>query len=383
MKVLYDYQAFTIQRYGGVSNCFAQLIKNLPSFVEYEVGVCESDNAHLKDSHITNVPEMKDYYDTFLSKKEFRFQSQLYAIYSRLFPHMTSVGRNRLCSISALKNGNYDVFHPTFFKPYFLKYLPEDKPFVLTVHDMIPELFFKKNDQQALNKIRLCKKAAHIVAVSENTKRDLIQMLHIPDNKITVIYHGAPSESYNLSSSPIVLGRYLLYVGCRDNYKSFILMLKALLPVLRRHHDIKILCTGPEFTLDERSVIKSFGIVDRVVHKSVNNSELMNLYAHAICFIYPSQYEGFGIPILESYAAHCPVMLNHASCFPEIAEDAAIYFNLDDSSSDLEMVMESFLLMEMKQKEELIERQLQRLKEFSWKKSAEQLADVYSKVVNK
>ena len=82
MRVLYDYQAFTMQRYGGVSNCFAQLIKNMPCNVECEVSVCECDNVHLRDSHITDVPLMKDYYDTFISNKRFRYQSHLYAIYS-------------------------------------------------------------------------------------------------------------------------------------------------------------------------------------------------------------------------------------------------------------------------------------------------------------
>ena len=105
--------------------------------------------------------------------------------------------------------------------------------------------------------------------------------------------------------------------------------------------------------------------------------ELQNLYAHALCFIYPSVYEGFGIPILEAYSANCPVLLNYASCFPEIAQDAALYFHLDDNSSDLDVIMESFLQMSEYEREVLLNKQRQRLEYFSWQKSARELANIY------
>ena len=382
MKVLYDHQAFDMQRYGGVSNCFVQLISNFPQGVAYDISLLECDNYHLRDSGLINIPPKSFPPEKFLLNRHFLGQGILYGWYSKVFPSKTSDGRNRLYSIEKLKRGDFDVFHPTFFDPYFLPYL-NGKPFVLTVHDMIPELFpSSSNDSQVKVKPLLCQKAAHIVAVSERTKQDLVRLLHVPEEKISVIYHGAPNYDDCTSLMPILDGQYILYVGQRrDSYKNFLPMLKSLVPVLQHHQAIKVVCTGPDFTKAERLFMKDAGICNKVIHRYVNDQELQNLYAHALCFIYPSVYEGFGIPILEAYRANCPVLLNEVSCFPEIAQEAAVYFHLNDQSSDLDQVMENFLRMTDRERNLLLERQRERLSCFSWQKSAQKLTDLYKALV--
>jgi len=158
-------------------------------------------------------------------------------------------------------------------------------------------------------------------------------------------------------------------------------MIRALLSVLQHYQDIRVLCTGPSFTKQERAFLEEVGLCDKVLHMHVNDQELQNLYSHALCFIYPSVYEGFGIPILEAYNANCPVLLNYASCFPEIAQDAAIYFHLDDNSSNLDVIMESFLQMSEYEREVLLNKQRQRLAYFSWQKSARELANIYASLL--
>ena len=382
MKVLYDHQAFDMQHYGGVSNCFVQLISNFPQKVAYDISLLECDNYHLRDSGLINIPPKSFPPEKFLLNRHFLGQGILYGWYSKVFPSKTSDGRNRLYSIVKLKRGDFDVFHPTFFDPYFLPYL-NGKPFVLTVHDMIPELFpSSSNDSQVKVKPLLCQKAAHIVAVSERTKQDLVRLLHVPEEKISVIYHGAPNYDDCTSLMPILDGQYILYVGQRrDSYKNFLPMLKSLVPVLQHHQAIKVVCTGPDFTKAERLFMKDAGICNKVIHRYVNDQELQNLYAHALCFIYPSVYEGFGIPILEAYRANCPVLLNEASCFPEIAQEAAVYFHLNGQSSDLDQVMENFLRMTDRERNLLLERQRERLSCFSWQKSALKLTDLYKALV--
>ena len=382
MKVLYDHQAFDMQRYGGVSNCFVQLISNFPQKVAYDISLLECDNYHLRDSGLINIPPKSFPPEKFLLNRHFLGQGILYGWYSKVFPSKTSDGRNRLYSIEKLKRGDFDVFHPTFFDPYFLPYL-NGKPFVLTVHDMIPELFpSSSNDSQVKVKPLLCQKAAHIVAVSERTKQDLVRLLHVPEEKISVIYHGAPNYDDCTSLMPILDGQYILYVGQRrDSYKNFLPMLKSLVPVLQHYQAIKVVCTGPDFTKAERLFMKDAGICNKVIHRYVNDQELQNLYAHALCFIYPSVYEGFGIPILEAYRANCPVLLNEVSCFPEIAQEAAVYFHLNDQSSDLDQVMENFLRMTDRERNLLLERQRERLSCFSWQKSAQKLTDLYKALV--
>ena len=381
MNILYDFQAFYMQRFGGVSNSFVQLMKRLPDDVHYEIAVKESENVHLQESGLKRTNPLGLIEDNFISTNKFKGRGFLYEKYSKLFPMKTSLGRNLLYSIEVLEKGNFDVFHPTFFDSYFLPYL-KGKPFVLTVHDMIPELFWNdKRDMQIKNKPILCHEAAHIIAVSEKTKQNLVELLHVSEEKITVVYHGAPEDIDITDEMPLVNGKYILYVGQRDKYKCFAEMLAALAPVFGHHQELKLVCTGKPFTKKEMSLIDQLDLKDRIVYLHPSDHELMNLYTYAICFIYPSVYEGFGIPILEAYRAHCPVLLNHKSCFPEIASDAAVYFHLDDVQQDLTDIMEQFLNMNENEIEELINRQNNRLKAFSWEASAKKLVEVYQKVM--
>ena len=382
MKVLYDYQIYYLQNYGGVSNAFTQLIKNLPEEIDYELALCDSDNIHLRESRLKDVSPLGLVEDNFISKTNFKGRGFLFRNYTNLFPDRTSLGRNRQCSIDALKRGDFDVFHPTFYEDYFLSYL-NGKPYVLTVHDMISELYGEnfKGDIQKRNKYRLCKNAAHIIAVSDNTKNDLIRLFNVPEEKVTVIYHGAPEKKDYSVLPPIIKDRYFLYVGQRALYKLFNEMLINLIPVMEKHSDVKLVCTGPDFSQEELKMIHTLKVDDKVIHLHPNDKDMFNLYSNALCFIYPSVYEGFGIPILEAYQAGCPVLLNNKSCFPEIAQDAAIYFNLDWQQSNLVEVTEKFLSMSESDREQLIARQNERMRIYSWRESAKKMVDVYSSLL--
>ncbi len=380
MKVLYDYQTFYIQQFGGVSNCFAHLIENLPAHITPEIAVRESDNIHLLRKRL--VEELRPCGCTknnFICQRKFPLKGDLFKVFSSIMPQKTSLGINKQYAIQQLEKGHYDVFHPTFYEMYFLKHL-HGKPFVLTIHDMIPELYFKKSDMQISRKRELVKHAAHIVAVSENTKRDIVNMLQVPEEKITVVYHGAP-EDVAYSETPIFDFRYLLYVGHRGTYKNFMPMVRALQPFMQRHEDLKLVCTEAPFTKEEQKLFQDLELSGRFVHIQASDEQVLTLYRHAQCFIFPSLYEGFGIPILEAYKAGCPVVLNRRSCFPEIAGDAAVYFEMDDSESNLDEQLER-LLSDVGERKALLERQNHRLAQYSWKKAAAQLGNVYEKVKN-
>ena len=378
MRILYDYQIFQWQRVGGISNSFVNLIQNLPSTAEFQIGIKDSDNVHLKESGLVQVRPFSSE-QNFLTNRYFYGKGYLFKWFSAIFPSINSREVNRKYSIDLLKSGQFDVFHPTFFEDYFLPYLNKT-PYVFTIHDMITEKFKTGDILQTNNKKTLVDRASHIIAVSNNTKQDLMDIFNVPESKITVIYHGA-SEIMPSNDFQVGVDNYILFVGQRGGYKNFIPMVKSLLPVLERHQDIKIICTGADFSLQERSLFKENGLQDRVIHKSPSDAELRALYANALCFIFPSLYEGFGIPILEAWKCGCPVILNKKSCFPEIAKDAAVFFTLDNNYSDLDRVMESFLTMPENEKDLLLQRQNKRLQDFSWKKSAEMLLDVYRGVM--
>ncbi len=378
MRILYDYQIFQWQRVGGISNSFINLIQNLPSTAEFQIGIKDSDNVHLKESGLVQVRPFSSE-QNFLTNRYFYGKGYLFRWFSAIFPSINSRVVNRKYSIDLLKSGQFDVFHPTFFEDYFLPYL-NGIPYVFTIHDMITEIFKTEDILQIRNKRVLVDRASHIIAVSNKTKQDLMDIFNVPESKITVIYHGA-SEIMPAKDFQVGVNKYILFVGQRGGYKNFTPMVKSLLPVLERHQDIKIICTGADFSQQERNLFKKNGLKDRIIHKSPSDAELRILYANALCFVFPSLYEGFGIPILEAWKCGCPVILNKKSCFPEIAKDAAVYFTLDDDYSDLDKVMEAFLSMSVNEKELLLQRQNKRLLDFSWKKSAEMLLDVYKGVI--
>lgn len=384
IKVLYGYEAFEMQCFGGVSRCFVELYKHLPTDVSAMFGLVESDNIYMQSLGFESIGSR---YAHFLPHIHFPHKSYLFHCINRIGGVYYGTGygtdENRRRTIQLLQRGDYDVFHPTFFDDYYLPYL-NDKPFVLTIHDMIPELYpqyFKRNDGQIVMKKKLAPLASKIIAVSETTKRDVMRILNVEEDKIDVIYHGVNSVDFNWHETSFFDFPYLLFVGDRGKYKGFDKMCMDLIPILEKYRDLHIVCTGLPFNTQEKEWIER-NAKGRVIHKYVVNSgELSTLYHFAKAFIYPSEYEGFGIPILEAYQSQCPVILNNASCFPEIAGDAALYFQVNGERTDIADVVDGVLSMPYVEREELLERQNQRLLGFSWEKSAEKLAEVYKSVL--
>lgn len=386
MKILFDHQAFVMQTHGGVTRCFAELYKHLPSKCRARFSVLESDNAYLSEMGIGHPVGYS--YQHFIMPFHWPYKGKMFTAYNRLIGRGRDYHRdyklyNKAESIRLLKKGNYDVFHPTFFDDYFLPYLNR-KPFVLTIHDMIPELFpqyFHRDDFQIEKKKILAPLASAVIVVSENTKRDVIKILNVPEEKVHVIYHGC-SFPKTSKSIPLFDKPYLLYVGDRYGYKNFELFAKHIEPVLKRHQELLVVCTGKSFTGEESKNLEHLNLKGRFIHHWIsNNNDFYSLYHNAVCFVYPSAYEGFGIPILEAYQADCPVLLNRASCFPEIAGDAAVYFEITNNHSNLSEQFEKLYTMTKSERELLLERQRNRLKRYSWEKSSMKLAEVYRSVL--
>ena len=360
-KILYDHQMFTFQRFGGVTRYFADLMYNLPQnefMADVPMKYCENH-------YVTETYGNK--YDKLPFPENYRIRRRLYEL------------ANDFISNKAIKNGDYDIFHPTYYNPYFLNALKKrQKPLVLTIHDMTFERFPQEvliYDKTILNKKRLVQEADHIIAVSENTKKDIIDILGIAPSKISVVYHGYKPI---VKPAPQLFDHYILYVGERKGYKNFLTWLMAIHPLFNSDNKLKVVCTGAYFSQAELSTFAEFGIADRIVHISADDTQMASLYRHALCFVYPSLYEGFGIPILEAFANNCPVCLSNASCFPEVAGDAALYFNPNDPNSMhnalKELIESSVLRDELRRKGSL------RGKEFSIERMVEQTCNVYRKL---
>ena len=158
-------------------------------------------------------------------------------------------------------------------------------------------------------------------------------------------------------------------------------MLRSIAHVLFVHKDLKLICTGLQFNNSELQKIEELKLTNQVVHIFCQDLDMLRLYKGAKALIFPSLYEGFGIPILEAYATNCPLIINKKSCFPEIAGNAAVYFNLDKEQDNLGEVLEDFLYWDKIKVKELLGKQQERVKLFTWEKAANKLSKVYQEVL--
>ncbi|MDR0305569.1 MAG: glycosyltransferase family 4 protein [Chitinispirillales bacterium] len=357
MKIFYDNQVFIIQKIGGVSRYFCELIKHSTGLFNYSIGGIFSENIYAHEIGFHKSYPVKE---DFEGKWDLQKQINVEDITTKL----------KDC---------YDVYHPTYYNPMFIDKV--DKPIVLTVYDMIHEFF--PQDLGILNKKTFIEKSTRIIAISECTKNDLLRFYpHINPDKVSVIYLGT---SWNTSidlqsvshfnmlpashSSP-----YILFTGNREKYKNFTNFILGVAPLLLKYN-LYLKCTGRSFTNAENDLLKQQKIFDRTSIQLVNDCELKELYTNALCFVFPSLYEGFGIPILEAFACGCPLVLSNTSCFPEIAADAGVYFD-PNSIEDMRVKIDKVICSETLRKD-LVSKGFERLKKFSWQKCTEQTAKVY------
>lgn len=369
LKILFDHQCFSNQEYGGVSRYYTELIRHLKqnNLAQPELAIKYSNNQYL-DS-LTEVDAR-----LVLSNYQFKGKKLLLDLLNR---------RN---STKIISKRNYDIFHPTYYHPYFLNYLG-NRPFVITVHDMTHELFpdkMSKWDKSSEHKKLLVEKAKRIICVSNNTRNDLIKLLKVEEAKVKVIYHGNSlnyKRDIHFESSLNLPSKYILYVGSRKYYKNFVLMIKALSDLIRDKNSIKLICAGGgKFSVDEIKLFSELKISDKVIQISVNDKILGALYSNSLCFVFPSLYEGFGMPILEAFSCGSPVICSNSSSLPEIAGEAAEYFdpkNLQSIRNAVEIV-----LTDINKREKMISLGFQRLKKFSWNNSAFQTFELYKECLN-
>lgn len=380
MRILYDHKIFELQQYGGVSRYFCEIVSTFPSDIISQISVLYSNNYYLSQKRLVNISPIRNYREEFLKGIEFRGKGRLFNLIKSLnkYKYPDPYRTNQKYTESLLKGKNFDLFHPTLYDPYFLDHL-DNKPFVITIHDMIHELypeFIHKDDLSAFWKKRLVEKASHIIAVSQNTKNDIIRILQVPEEKITVVHHGAPPGRRLAGTGSSK--SYILYVGERHGYKNFLFFVTAVASVLKSYN-LKLVCTGPSFNEIEKRLFRESGIQNNVIHFSPDDIELEKLYSDAAAFVYPSLYEGFGLPILEAFRFECPVLLSRTPVFEEVAGKAALYFNpksIDEISLQLRRI-----ISEKDTRQKLVELGREQIKLFSWTESAQKTLEVYNKVL--
>jgi glycosyltransferase involved in cell wall biosynthesis len=280
-----------------------------------------------------------------------------------------------------------DIVHATYYDPSPL-YTPRAMPRarrVLTVYDMIHERYpqaFPAGDGTAAAKRRAVAEADHVLCISESTRRDLIDMLGVPEAKTSVTYLAAtrPGAGAAPAGPAPVLPPYLLYVGDRRAYKNFCGLVQALglSPALR---ELALVCFGGgPLGAAEWAQIDGAGLArDRVHALQGDDARLAQLYAGARCFVYPSLYEGFGIPPLEAMHCDCAVACSNTSSLPEVVGDAAESFDPHQPEA-IAQALERVALSESR-RQALVAAGRARAAQFSWARCAADTAAVYRRTL--
>jgi glycosyltransferase involved in cell wall biosynthesis len=286
-----------------------------------------------------------------------------------------------------------DLMHFTHFNVpmfYFGK-------FIVTIHDLIltkyptqrattlgPLLYSIKHFSYELVIKMAIKRASRIIAVSEYTKQDIMKHFRVPAEKIKVTHEAVdtPAERQTgLAEKFAVMGIsgvYLLYVGNVYPHKNIEGLLKAFSWLVARNGDLKLVLVGKDdyFFTRVKNLVKSMNLQDKVVFPGyVDDNLLAALYQRATVFVFPSFYEGFGLPPLEAMSYGLPVVSSNSSCLPEVLGEAALYFNPHDTKDIAGKI--SSLLEDKEKAKELVQKGYRRLHVFSWQKMAQATLDLY------
>jgi glycosyltransferase involved in cell wall biosynthesis len=366
IKIAYDYQAFALTPYSGISRYFYEVSKFINESEDCEVNIVAPlyKNQYIKDSPLGMV----------VGRRCDKLQDLL---------GITSV-INRNGSKRWFRENSPDILHETYYNPHNLS-LPNCKT-VLTVYDMIHEKFsngMNASERKVADiKKRSIERADKIICISENTKKDLLEIFNIDPDDVSVVHLGCSlTISDDSMELPIVNVPYLLYVGARGHYKNFKNLLQAFAISDKISNEFKLVCFGgDEFSRSEKMEMNRLNVQENsILHFKGNDQLLANLYSNAIAFVYPSLYEGFGIPPLEAMRLSCPVICSNAASIPEVVGEAGYYFD-PYSSENIISAIESVAFSEEVRKK-LIEQGLQRVTEFSWQKCAQETYSIYRKLI--
>lgn len=365
MKIVYDAQIFATQEFGGISRYFCALASQMANFPDTEARIVAPlyVNGYLKalgnniavGQYVRRLP------------KTGRIIKMLSAA---LFRPVAGMMRP-------------DIVHETYYseRPTCGGKMPR----ALTVYDMIHERCpdsFTANDPMTRIKACAVQRADHIFCISENTRRDLLEIHQLPEDRVTVTYLGydALPQSALAATDLVGVAPYLLHVGGRYGYKNFEGLLRAFTASSWLRDNLRLVCFGAAaFSREELSLIASLGLsVSQVIHLGGGDDRLAALYKGAAAFVYPSQYEGFGIPPLEAMSLDCPVICSNTSSIPEVVGDAGEYFNpfdIESIGAAIERVLQS-----PARRAELVALGQSRCQLFAWERCAQETYNVYQRL---
>jgi len=363
VKVFFDGQIFVEQRAGGVSRYFTTLAERLRA----QPGVSARIVAPLYRNEILSASSTAPVFGMALPDKR---------------------GVHRLCRLALKATApvlsplfTADIVHETFFSP--APFLMRTQRRITTMYDMIHELYFPGNPTTAHKKAALAR-CDHVICISHNTRKDLCELLDFPAERTSVTHLAYKDFSGFAGRAPppeLSGAPYFLYVGNRSAYKNFDALLRAFAGAPQLAGSFRIACYGGgPLTDGERAAAVGLGLAPQaVMHLRGGDDVLGAAYANATAFVYPSLYEGFGIPTLEAMSASCPVLSSDTSSLPEVVGDAGLLFD----PQDIEAIRDALLRVADSSavRADLITRGHAQRALFSWERCVEQTLAIYRSVL--
>jgi glycosyltransferase involved in cell wall biosynthesis len=363
MRILYDGQIYANQTAGGINRYFGNIIDRLPLDTYPTLSTTYRQNKLHYPSH----PNL-----TLQEYRGFRPHRISHRVRARYFRWLHS-------------RQTFDVLHPTYYDRLTQEPFSQTKtPLVITVYDMIHELFADTIDPEGYTiqlKREAIEAATAILCISESTKTDLLNYFPQVESKTSVTHLASEfSQDQSYGDEPVPAAPYFLYVGGRTKeYKNFDTLLIAFSKVASVNPDICLCVVGSPFNKDEQRQIAELKLADRIQHyQYASDTHLAKLYRCSVAFVYPSLYEGFGIPPLEAMACGTAVVAADSSSIPEVVGDAGILFQ-PKAVGDLADILLN-LLDSPNERDRLIAKGFDRHKRFSWDKTAAQTVEVYRSV---
>ena len=362
MKVAFTNSIFFKQKYGGISRYFCSIINELISAnVNLKVF-----SLIFKNNYLLKIPK-KNRQGVFVPR---------YPV-SNFFENQIEKVLNY-----QIQNSSYDIVHETYYSKEFLKLKGKKK--VITVYDLIHERFDKlyKNNNFYFKK-KIIEESDAIICISNNTKNDLIKYYKVPEKKIFVTYLGSnhliddPKDTTfkNLSLPK----NFILFVGSRLKYKNFRFFIESYASSKLINEEFEIVCFGDEnFSNDEKTFFSKLNVDKKIYYYKGSDHLLSVLYKKAKLFIFPSQYEGFGIPLVEAMFLGCPVLASDINVFKEIGENGINYFVNNDRNNLAENL--EYLLKNEKNLYSKVSLAKKISEKYSWKNCANQTLEVYNKI---
>ncbi len=350
-----------------------------------------------RNAYVLLSPRFRRAYPVRFPNLSDRFRSvEVWTKMARLGENVEKLWWEQVGLVVAARKERVDLLHC----PYFAAPIARTYPTVVTIHDVIPlvlEEYRRRETSRAYNELVsfTSKRADAIIAVSECSRRDIVQTLGIPANKISVIGNAVHPGYYPITDSWLLsavrerynIGRkYILYFGgfdLRKNVQRIIRAYAALPARLRAEYQLVIAgrlhMLGHPLYPDPRPLVRELALGEQIIFTGqIREQDKAPLYSGATVFVFPSLYEGFGMPVLEAMACGAPVIASRLSALPEVVGDAGVLIDPYSEPAITEAIGE--LLSDQRQRAALGSRARERSRNFSWRQVAEQTVQVYERV---